>query len=120
MPTARTTGATAVVNNILYAIGGSASNILSTVEAYDPSTDTWSTKASMPTGLNSTYAVVENGIIFVIGGCTGITGGVRLTTVHGVQPSHGQLERCQPRLASVSQAPPSDSSGRSSSLPAVL
>ena len=43
MPTARFAGASAVVNNILYAIGGanaSGSIAMSVVEAYDPVTNT--------------------------------------------------------------------------------
>jgi hypothetical protein len=50
MPTARWLGASAVVNNLVYAIGGrSSANVsLSVVEAYNPATDTWSTMAPMP------------------------------------------------------------------------
>ena len=42
----------AVVNGLLYAVGGHNTNIgsLGTLEAYDPVSDTWTTKAS-PEGL---------------------------------------------------------------------
>ena len=50
MPTARWDPAVAVVNGILYEIGGNStlSGPTDVVEAYDPSSDTWSTKAPMP------------------------------------------------------------------------
>src|SRR5881396_2926876 len=54
MPTARHRLAVGVVNGILYAVGGSGNFgspavVLATVEAYDPATNSWTTKASMPT-----------------------------------------------------------------------
>ncbi len=50
MPTARQSFASTAVNGIIYAIGGLNSNGTLTVnEAYDPATNSWSTKASMPT-----------------------------------------------------------------------
>jgi hypothetical protein len=67
MPTPRWAGASAVINDILYAIGGGGPSItngeFNLVEAYDPSTDTWTTKAPMPIVNNSMYAVVQNNII---------------------------------------------------------
>lgn len=41
---------------------------LKTVEVYDPSTDTWTTKAPMPTGRRQLAASVVNGKIYAIGG----------------------------------------------------
>jgi hypothetical protein len=49
MPTARTWLTSSVVNGIIYVIGGYNGAYLSTNEAYDPATNTWTTKASMPT-----------------------------------------------------------------------
>lgn len=81
IPTARRDFSTSVVNGIIYAIGGVETRIttagaeatqhLSTVEAYDPTTDTWTTKTDMPTrrGWLSTSEV--NGIIYAIGGYFG-------------------------------------------------
>ena len=47
MPTARWDGASAVVNNILYTIGGGLNGSeVNVVEAYDPATDTWTTQGS--------------------------------------------------------------------------
>ena len=45
-----------------------------TVYAYDPVTDTWSTMAPMLTARNSLSAVVDKGIIYVIGGYSGSPG----------------------------------------------
>jgi N-acetylneuraminic acid mutarotase len=63
-----------VVNNILYAIGGSTdgSNNLSTVETYDTVSDTWTTATSMPTAMPTArggLAVgVNDGILYAVGG----------------------------------------------------
>jgi N-acetylneuraminic acid mutarotase len=73
MPTARCLLGTSVLEGQIYAIGGyngrgAASNGMSTVEAYDPVTDNWASKADMPTGrlVLSTSAV--DGIIYAISG----------------------------------------------------
>ena len=41
---------------------------MSTVEAYDPATDTWTKKADMPTAKGHSAIAVVGGIIYVIGG----------------------------------------------------
>ena len=64
------------VNGKIYAIGGynyenhtNDNDVhLNTVQMYDPSTDTWSTKTSMPTARADLAAVAVNGKIFAIGG----------------------------------------------------
>ena len=74
MPTPRWSHTSAVVNGKIYIIGGSASEpnwkCLSTVEEYDPITDTWTRKADMPTarGWISPSSAVVDGKIYVIGG----------------------------------------------------
>ena len=74
MPTARFGLASATVNGIVYAIGGadfaisSTNPHLSTVEAYDPATNHWSTKAALPTARSGLAATAVNGIIYAIGG----------------------------------------------------
>src|SRR5207245_687839 len=72
MPTSRHEVAAAVVNGVLYAIGGTNGSVVDTVEAYDPGSNSWATKASLPTA--RTYPVVEavNGIIYAIGGGTNV------------------------------------------------
>jgi len=93
MPTARFVTAGAVVNNILYVIGGKPNVAacpmaycqLTVVEAYDPSSNTWSTKSPMPTPRDSIATVVVGGIIYVIGGF--LNGSGRLNTVESYNPA---------------------------------
>ncbi|MBC8229460.1 hypothetical protein H8E77_07935 [bacterium] len=75
MPTAKSGASTSVVNRKIYVIGGTTtgfpySGVVSTVEEYDPATDTWTKKANMPTVrcMLSTSAV--DGKIYAIGGTT--------------------------------------------------
>jgi N-acetylneuraminic acid mutarotase len=73
MPTARYSTAAAVVDGKIYVIGGTA-NVstmpitLTTVEQYDPATDTWTVKSPMPSRRWNTAATVVDGKIYVIGG----------------------------------------------------
>jgi hypothetical protein len=58
-----------VVNGILYAVGGAtAASTVNTVEAYDPTTNTWTTKAPMPTARRSLRIGVLNSVLYAIGG----------------------------------------------------
>jgi len=59
-------GAVAVVNGIIYVIGGSGPQ--SSVYAYDPVADSWTVKASMPTARDTCAGAALNGIIYVAGG----------------------------------------------------
>ena len=71
MPTPRLCLAAVTVNGVIYAIGGISAQsgaMLNTLEAYDPVSNTWSTKASMPTARADLAAVVVNGLIYAIGG----------------------------------------------------
>jgi hypothetical protein len=68
MPVARFGLAAAVVNNKIYAIGGWRSTYLTTNQEYDPSTDSWITKAHMPTPRADLAAAVVNNKIYAIGG----------------------------------------------------
>ena len=71
MLTARRGVAVAGATGILYAIGGnnSAGAALNTVQAYNPSTNTWSTKASLPAARQSgNGATTITGTIYVAGG----------------------------------------------------
>lgn len=90
IPTARYVPASAVVKNILYVIGGCNSGCgngigaLTVVEAYNPATDSWSTKTPLPTPTDSVYAIASKGIIYVIGGY--VQGSGRVTTVYAYNP----------------------------------
>jgi len=68
MPNVRYLPRKVVVDGIVYFIGGrDAYGNIDSVEAYDPTTDTWTTKTAMPVAIGaSPWAEVVNGIIYVI------------------------------------------------------
>ena len=74
LPTKRWEFSTAVVDDKVYIIGGSPfeNNAgpfgVSTVEVYDPHTNTWQRGADMPTPRTNAKAAVVNGTIYVFGG----------------------------------------------------
>jgi N-acetylneuraminic acid mutarotase len=73
MPTARGYLGVAAIGGILFAVGGGPdpgnnSGALATVEAYDPATDTWTTKAPMPTARTLLGVGAINGILYAVGG----------------------------------------------------
>jgi N-acetylneuraminic acid mutarotase len=75
MPTARSGFAVSVYQNKIYCIGGTTgdgdtvvSGFTGVTEVYDPATDTWETKLSMPTPRADLCAGVVNGKIYCIGG----------------------------------------------------
>ncbi len=75
-PTQRSGVSVGVVNGILYAVGGSffnngSTNYISVVEAYDPVTDSWTTKASLLTPRVGAAVGMANGMIYVVGGSNG-------------------------------------------------
>jgi N-acetylneuraminic acid mutarotase len=76
MPTPRRDFAAGVVNGIVYVVGGlqgpcCGTPILSSVEAYDPSSDTWAEVAPLPVGRESHAIGALNGIIYAVGGNIG-------------------------------------------------
>ena len=69
MPTPREYFAIAVYQNFIYCIGGSTGNVnLALNEVYDPTSDSWITKAPMPTTEEGIQANVVNGKIYILGG----------------------------------------------------
>lgn len=72
MRTPRWKAASAVSNGIIYTFGGGATGngclTSPAVEAYDPSTDVWTAKASMPTSRWGAGSVEVGGTIYVLGG----------------------------------------------------
>lgn len=84
MPVIRSFGASAVINGILYIAGGGngssgSGSVLSSVYAYDPNTNTWTQKASMPAPRGDLTGAAVNGLFYVLGGTlngTGVDGAV--------------------------------------------
>ena len=74
MPTPRYYFAVAVYENKIYTFGGLTETSLQNntyvgvTEVYDPETDTWETKTSMPTNRSALCANVVNGKIYLISG----------------------------------------------------
>lgn len=75
MPAPRLEFASAVLNDLIYIIGGrdalapvTPKTPFASVQVYDPSDDTWSTAPSLPIPLARPGAVVVNSKIYVIGG----------------------------------------------------
>jgi N-acetylneuraminic acid mutarotase len=75
MPTVRSSFGIAVVQDKIYVIGGvtgpsdsESSGITDVTEVYDPLSDTWETKTSMPTPRSSLCASAINNKIYLIGG----------------------------------------------------
>jgi N-acetylneuraminic acid mutarotase len=86
MPTKRGSPVAATVNGKIYVIGGASVHpgssepavlptrphrALTTVEEYDPATNTWRARSPMPTARNHAAIGVVNGKIYVIGGRLG-------------------------------------------------
>ena len=81
--------AAGVINGVLYVAGGvvggtNGGTALTALEAYDPVSNTWTTKAPMPTARGGAAAGVINGVLYVVGGITG--GGTTLTSVEAYNP----------------------------------
>jgi N-acetylneuraminic acid mutarotase len=74
MPNKRMKHTAATVNGKIYVIGGVLNNesgpriTTGLVEAYDPVTDSWETKTSMPTPRSDPKIAVVDGKIYVLGG----------------------------------------------------
>jgi N-acetylneuraminic acid mutarotase len=86
MPAARSGLGVAVVNGMIYAIGGaSPSGIVGTNDMYNPYTNTWTTMAPMPTPRTDFGIAAYQGKIYCIGGDIGAnkTGPVGATVVTG-------------------------------------
>jgi len=74
MPTARFGFAACVLDGQIYAFGGNTKwdgpeGIVSTVEVYDPATDTWIQASDMPGSRANHTASVVDGKMYIFGGC---------------------------------------------------
>ena len=69
MPTARSAPAAAVLNGLVYVVGGSNSGgVLPTNESYNPSTNTWMTNTPMPTARAGLSLVTVGDTLYAMGG----------------------------------------------------
>jgi N-acetylneuraminic acid mutarotase len=85
IPTPRAGFASAVVDGRILTIGGEGPGMVySTVEAYDPGSNSWTTLAPMPTARHGLQAVVWDGAVYVTGGGTTPNSGTTATNVHEV------------------------------------
>jgi N-acetylneuraminic acid mutarotase len=87
LPTPRVFSGAGVADGVLYAVGGVGQNgsLVSTVEAYDPVSDSWTAKAPLPTPRQSLAVGVVNGVLYAVGGSIpGQTG--LLSTVEAYDP----------------------------------
>lgn len=58
----------ALVNGVIYDVRGLVSEFGSTMDAYNPSTETWTAVASVPTARYAPGVAALNGLVYVIGG----------------------------------------------------
>ncbi|MCE2594036.1 putative Ig domain-containing protein [Motilimonas cestriensis] len=86
-------GAAAQYNGILYYFGGTGSDMKS-VYAYDPLTDSWSAKASMPKGLHNLNAHTIGDKIYIVSGY-GAGGFINDTFVY--DPANDSWQTKEPR-----------------------
>lgn len=108
MPTPRIFFGIAVVENKIYVIGGDGGNwdageVLTNVnEVYDPSTDTWETRTSMPTKRLGLSASAVDGKIYLIGGRMGEPTYPEVSTTEVYDPSTDSWTIVEPILTPVS------------------
>jgi N-acetylneuraminic acid mutarotase len=91
MPVARFSLAAAASGGIVYAFGGIAPNAWSTsVDAYNPATNSWTTVAQMATPRTGAGAVTLNGKIYVVGGH--VAGGIASGIIESYDPANGSWD----------------------------
>ena len=89
MPTPRGDLCLTAINGLLYAVGGFLPNTTgnlrtATVEAYDPASNTWTTRAPLPLALSGASCQTVGGRLYVIGGTQ--TNGPFLSSVEVYTP----------------------------------
>ena len=123
MPTARGSPVAVTVNDRIYVIGGAATLTgpkdavvhptrphvsVGTVEEYDPATNTWRTRSSMPTPRNHATAGVVNGKVYVIGGRVGAAfisaGSTNVDVVEEYDPASDTWGSARARMPSARSA----------------
>jgi N-acetylneuraminic acid mutarotase len=123
MPTKRGSPVAAVAGDKIYVIGGAAlppgsketaihparpHMSVGTVEEYDPATNSWRARASMPTPRNHAVAGSVNGRIYVIGGRTGAafisSGSSNVDVVEEYDPATDSWGSARARMPSARSA----------------
>jgi len=86
--------AACVIGKKIYALGGPwpGSTGIKTLEVYDPSSDSWTTKASLPTGRWALSAVSADGKMYAIAGHTGSDASAMVNVYDPGQDSWSQAE----------------------------
>jgi len=92
IPTSRAYGGAGVIDEKLYVVGGCINGdcrigLTDKLEVYDPVTDTWSTKAPIPTARFSMAVGVINGKLYVVGGSQQCPPCTTLATLEVYDPS---------------------------------
>lgn len=93
MPTPRSGLAAGVLNGSLIVVGGENDNTsVGTVEAYDASTDTWTTLTNMPTARVFLAAGTVNNTLYVFGGgvVSNLFGALTTNEAYTVLPCSGR------------------------------
>ncbi|NXE96902.1 KLH18 protein, partial [Menura novaehollandiae] len=102
MATARSRVGVAVLNGLLYAIGGYDGQLrLSTVEVYNPEEDSWSKVESMNSKRSAMGTVVLDGQIYV---CGGYDGNSSLNSVESYSPETNKWTAVTPMSSNRSAA----------------
>ncbi|XP_073533203.1 kelch-like protein 18 isoform X1 [Phyllobates terribilis] len=102
MTTARSRVGVAVVNGLLYAIGGyDGQSRLSTVEVYNPESDSWTKVGSMNSKRSAMGTVVLDGQIYV---CGGYDGNCSLNSVETYSPETDKWSVVTPMSSNRSAA----------------
>jgi N-acetylneuraminic acid mutarotase len=101
LPTPICYASAAVVDNVLYIIGGGSDaggqlSYTNLVWAYSPDTKTWSARTAMPTARGDAAVAVANNTIYVIGGWNGSA----MSTVEGYNPASDAWTEETPLLVS--------------------
>jgi N-acetylneuraminic acid mutarotase len=90
MPTPRFGHAASVVDGKIYLVGGAGPGgvLITAIDVYDPITDSWTSKADIPTGRSWLAAYVVDDKIYTIGGVSGSAwAGELLDTVEMYDPA---------------------------------
>lgn len=85
--------AAAVLDGMIYAIGGYGPAHMNSMERYDPSKNSWETVASMADKRINFGVGVMLGFIFVVGGHNGVS---HLSSIERYDPHQNQWTVCRP------------------------